>query len=76
MPQTLEIESKDLRINDGSGLFDAAGFCDNLLRILNDMDVKGVRNCQYVYMVAQGLELLRDTLKDKREGDDEHDPAA
>ena len=60
MPQTLEIENKNLRINDGSGLFDAAGFCDNLLRILN----------------AQGLELLRDTLKDKREGDDEHDPAA
>lgn len=70
----LNVEKKDLKINDGSGFFDAAGMCDNLLRILDDMTVKGVRNCQHLYMVAQGLEVLRDTLKDNREeGADEPD---
>lgn len=73
----LETEKGELKINDGNGLFDAAGFCDNLLRILNDVEVKGVRNCQHLYMVAGGIELLRDTLKDKRkEGSDEHDSSS
>ena len=73
----IETENREIPINDGSGFFDAAGMCDNLLRILNDMEVKGVRNCQHLYMVAQGLEVLRDTLKDARKEDgDEQDHSA
>lgn len=53
-------------------LFDAAAMCENLLHILNDMTVQGVKNAQRLYMVAQGIEVLRDTLKETRkEGQDD-----
>lgn len=61
-------------VSMNGGLFDAAGMCDNLIQILNDMTVRGVKNAHHLYMVAQGLEVLRDTLRDTRkEGQDEQD---
>ena len=56
---------KEIRINDGAGLFDAAGLCSRLLVILNDMEFRGVRNAQHAYLLASGLEALRDGLKSR-----------
>ena len=60
----------ETRTNDGGGLFDAAGLCRRLLVILNDMEFRGVRNAQHAYLLASGLEALRDRLEEKKDDED------
>lgn len=46
-----------------SGIFDAAGMCDQMIRILNEITIQGINNARRLYLVAQGLETLRDTFR-------------
>lgn len=57
---------EEIHLNGGEGLFDAAGLCSRLLVILNDMEFRGVKNAQHAYLLASGLETLRDSLRERR----------
>lgn len=44
--------------------------CRNMLVLLNDMTVQGANNARILYLVAAGLQVLIDNLKQAGEGND------
>lgn len=66
-----------MTVNDGNGLYDAAGLCEQLITILNAIEVKGAPNIQKMMLVFSGLQTLQDNLRKqpKEERNDENHPA-
>ena len=63
------------KINDGGGLWDKYGLIDNLITICNNIEVKGIRNGQLLYLVGNGLETLKKSLKEAEDAHEHSDPS-
>ena len=60
-----------IRINDGSGLYDEVGLCDALLKIADNVEVKGSANIQNMLLIMSGLEKIRQRLQKIRDEKEE-----
>lgn len=67
---------KRITLNDGRGLYSTSGLCDQLIKLANEITIKGAQNAHLMYLVVSGIEHIRDTIrKEGWENEQGHDSA-